>query len=271
MAGEGLSTSQDEGSGQLADLLKSARPDQLKRLVMLLRGSEEALTRGELGYRLGTSPSISALIFRTLNDWTGHPHGRRLLADAIEVALSVARSTTSTSSELVWTGPDEGAPTARRTVSVVSEMLKTASSHILIVGYSLFLGAEPTRAIIRRLGELASSGVRVEFIVDGQYAGWDGVDEEGFSVRQIQRFWPEACPLPKVWSWRSSDDVSKLHAKVLIVDRRDLLVTSANLTGAGLALNLEVGIRTSGSTAAACSDHFTRLINLGLFNDEPWD
>jgi len=34
----------------------------------------------------------------------------------------------------------------------------------------------------------------------------------------------------------------KLHAKVIVADRRDALVTSANLTQAGLLANLEMGV-----------------------------
>ena len=56
----------------------------------------------------------------------------------------------------------------------------------------------------------------------------------------------------------------KLHAKVIVADRRDALVTSANLTHAGLLENLEMGLRIQGVTAGTLVRHFDLLIEEGI-------
>ena len=56
----------------------------------------------------------------------------------------------------------------------------------------------------------------------------------------------------------------KLHAKVIVADRRDALVTSANLTHAGLLENLEMGFRVQGAMAGAVVRHFDLLIEEGI-------
>lgn len=64
--------------------------------------------------------------------------------------------------------------------------------------------------------------------------------------------------------------LSPLHAKVLVVDRRDLLITSANLTGHGMKHNLEFGLRVLGRPAADATDHLEGLIRSGEFEPVSW-
>ena len=125
---------------------------------------------------------------------------------------------------------------------------------------------------MERLGELSSQGVTVEFIVDQRYSGYNKAEGEGHSIREIQSQWPTGRRRPTIWSWSDDDKPgSKLHAKVVIVDGRDLLITSANLSGAGLADNLELGVRLRGEVAAQCAEHFNGLIRSGFFDEVTWD
>ena len=72
-----------------------------------------------------------------------------------------------------------------------------------------------------------------------------------------------------MYSWGDDDDkLAKLHAKAVVVDRRDLLVTSANLTGHGVSGNLELGARLSGRPARQAHDHVIGLIADGTFSRE---
>jgi phosphatidylserine/phosphatidylglycerophosphate/cardiolipin synthase-like enzyme len=54
--------------------------------------------------------------------------------------------------------------------------------------------------------------------------------------------------------------MTKLHAKVLVGDRSDALVTSANLTYHGMETNIELGIHVTGQAAAQIEEHFRDLI-----------
>ncbi len=55
----------------------------------------------------------------------------------------------------------------------------------------------------------------------------------------------------------------KLHAKILSVDDRAVLITSANLTYHGLFSNLELGVVVYGRVAGEVRRHFDRLERQG--------
>jgi phosphatidylserine/phosphatidylglycerophosphate/cardiolipin synthase-like enzyme len=73
--------------------------------------------------------------------------------------------------------------------------------------------------------------------------------------------WPLGCPPPRILTWRlpADDRHLKLHAKVLLADRRDALVTSANLTFYAMDRNMEMGVRVTGAPAATIAQHFALL------------
>lgn len=266
-----------ERSAVLAGVLSSEPPERLRELAGLLREGQIRLDskRARIERSLRGSQESLGRIAALLAEWDGEDErwSAVVLADVLAAAAENAvKGKSDQDAELVWTGPDVGHPTARRTQPVLNELLEWASRKVTIVGYSLFLGGVLTADLMERLGELSTRGVTIEFIVDRRYSGWSGEGGEGHSVREIKKHWPKGRRLPRVYSWASEDgDSAKLHAKVVIVDGRDLLVTSANLTGAGLADNLELGVRLRGPVAADCADHFEGLVRSGFFVLETWD
>ena len=57
---------------------------------------------------------------------------------------------------------------------------------------------------------------------------------------------------------------ASMHAKCLLVDGEDLLVTSANFTFHGLHGNIEVGVRLSGPPASEARKIFSHLVREGV-------
>lgn len=105
------------------------------------------------------------------------------------------------------------------------------------------------------------------FVVDRRYKTPGGPQHH--NLLELTSRWPASAPKPSVYSWSDeADEIAKLHAKVLVVDRRDLLVTSANLTGHGMEGNLELGTRTIGKPAERAHDHVKALIGAGSFHRE---
>ena len=264
-----------ERSQVLRDLIASQSPENIASFIQALRkGDITFISRSRDLQRVLDGPIEIIQVFqKLLKNWPEEDVANAFqLADCLEVAsLSAQQVTQLPRAELVWTGPISGHPTARKTYQVLNEMLRHASSKVLIVGYSLFLKGDLANGLMVELGRLSSRGVQVVFIVDRRYSGWGGDGREGHSVRQIQQSWPPNTPRPDIFSWASGEnESSKLHAKVLLVDDRDLLVTSANLTGAGMETNLELGIRLQGETARNCADHFAGLMASEFFDLEPW-
>ncbi len=85
-------------------------------------------------------------------------------------------------------------------------------------------------------------------------------------TRPFVALWPRDLAPPALLTWRTSGDDAhlKLHAKVIVSDRRDALVTSANLTLHAIDLNMEIGVRVLGEPASAIASHFDRLIAQGV-------
>jgi phosphatidylserine/phosphatidylglycerophosphate/cardiolipin synthase-like enzyme len=143
-------------------------------------------------------------------------------------------------------------------------MLGHARRSVLVVSYSIWLGSGPAADVIVQLAGLSSAGVDITFILDRRY-------QDGWNVTQLKSAWPSGHRRPSIWSWQhESDSMAKLHAKVIVVDRRDVLITSANLTSHGIDKNLELGLRVLGQPAEDAAYHFERLIQDGEFDKIEW-
>ena len=54
-------------------------------------------------------------------------------------------------------------------------------------------------------------------------------------------------------------EVARIHAKIVLADMRIAVIGSANITGAGLGQNLEVGVAVGGPDAEWLAQLFARL------------
>ncbi|WP_079914816.1 phospholipase D-like domain-containing protein [Paenibacillus sp. 32352] len=159
--------------------------------------------------------------------------------------------------ELVWTGPHPPSSSqVRDTFSVMLEMMYSAHKSILLVGYSLTSSTAFPAAVLEQLVAAKKRGCDLKI----------ALHDDGKNQRILKKIWPSNVGLPILlkWTGHPEDAMASLHAKLLLADRRDLLVTSANLTHHGLSTNIEVGIRVKGSIANRMADHFNSLERAGI-------
>lgn len=182
---------------------------------------------------------------------------------SVTLALRTAQAVTVRDAERVaqvevaWTGPDAGGPPVRPTAAVIAEMLRNTRSggEILLVGYSLTAeDGSSSKDVIELLGAASREQAQVCVVLHR--------DEEERNRTNLLSAWDAFAVKPKIYTWDpdGGGPYSKMHAKVLIVDRLDVLVTSANLTYHGLHENIEVGLRVRGPQAAAIAQRFDHLI-----------
>jgi phosphatidylserine/phosphatidylglycerophosphate/cardiolipin synthase-like enzyme len=253
----------------LAEFVSSETPARIEALTDALASGRIGMNspRVRVGLELPPGPQTVERAMSLLAAWSelsSDPSDATVLVAALRAASRVRHSVEERGPkcELAWTGP-LGPYGVRTTDQAVAEMLHTAAREVLIVQYAINI-AGASSAVLERLGELAQLGVRITLIVD---AGWG----DGWSVRSIRRNWPEATPRPRLYSYVVEDDeLAKLHAKVLIVDERDLFVSSANLTGYGYGVNLEFGVRVQGEPARQAQVHFDHLIASDLLTEVDW-
>jgi cardiolipin synthase len=183
-------------------------------------------------------------------------------------AVSEAKQTVPVT-EVVWTGPRIEQSYIRATREIVREILRSAQKELLVVGYWIAAGHDEEgiiREFINATAEALARGVSVRIILDERIRD-DGQDNR----KVLLGAWPRSFQEPELLTWRLpvGDRHLKLHAKLLVADRRDALVTSANLTSYGMGRNMEMGVRVVGQPAADISKHFDIMIARGVI--EPYD
>jgi cardiolipin synthase A/B len=188
-----------------------------------------------------------------------------LLRASVAAALESRRRQSVT--QVVWTGPKVEGSFLRSTREVVRELIRGARNELVVIGYWIAARHEDegiVEEVIELVGEAVHRGVNVKLIIDERERinGWD-------NRKVLLAAWPSDVPFPQIFTWRlpANDRHLKLHAKVLVADRKDALVTSANLTFYAMDRNMEMGVRVVGDPASSIADHFHRLISAGVLED----
>ncbi|GAB1488618.1 hypothetical protein MASR2M8_10640 [Opitutaceae bacterium] len=153
--------------------------------------------------------------------------------------------------DLVVSGPDvPGVPTAD-THSVVQSLFQEAKSEVILAGYAFYNG----QALFERLRDhwTRNPSLKVVFHVDVPRRHGDTSSAEGIITKYVDDFrakhWPWQ-PVPELYFDPRAlvPDVksrASLHAKIVVVDRKKLLLTSANFTEAAQQKNVELGVLCS--------------------------
>jgi phosphatidylserine/phosphatidylglycerophosphate/cardiolipin synthase-like enzyme len=131
-------------------------------------------------------------------------------------------------------------------------MLRQPKREVILLGYEF---SDP--ALVNLLAKAAEAGADVILICD----------RERGSAGRILGQWPASAPLPRVFQDRersSATTYASMHAKCLLVDAIDLLITSANFTFHGMEGNIEIGVRLFGSPAGEARKVFSHLLENGI-------
>lgn len=150
--------------------------------------------------------------------------------------------------ELVATLPPETPGIARPTERVVQEMIDGATTEIILLGYEL-----TDRNLIGLLAAAGGRGTGVIMICDRARG----------TAQRVVESWPSRTPPPRVFHDRERAEgapYASMHAKCLLIDGKELLVTSANFTFHGLHGNIEIGVRLGGAPAAEARKIFSHLV-----------
>jgi len=151
--------------------------------------------------------------------------------------------------DLVTTAPDSGSVATRDTSVVVRDLFHNAKDSVIVIGYSVRQGQQVFQALANRMMELPSLQVRM--YLDIQRDAGDTSAPSEVVARFLERFqrtqWPTGKRLPEIFYDPRSlatepQHRAALHAKCVIIDARDVFVSSANFTEAGQARNIEVGL-----------------------------
>jgi phosphatidylserine/phosphatidylglycerophosphate/cardiolipin synthase-like enzyme len=148
--------------------------------------------------------------------------------------------------ELVWTGPEAPAGTARDTAIVLRQLFESAREAVILAGYS-FDHAEDVLAPLHR--SMQTHGVEARFFVDIPQIQ-RAEEHAAHLARHLGSFvsenWPFGDPHPRIYydkrALQPGPPFCNLHAKCVVVDGAKAFVSSANFTQRGHERNIEVGV-----------------------------
>lgn len=173
--------------------------------------------------------------------------------------------------ELVTTGPDVSGISNRDTSVVVRELFANACESVLVAGYAIYQGRRVFQTLADRMLEIPQ--LKVRMFLDIQRGQGDTTAERELIRRFAERFrshqWPKDRPLPEVFFDPRSleletDRRACLHAKCVVIDNKEVFISSANFTEAAQQRNLEVGVQIRSREVA---DRIIRYFN-GLLEKE---
>ena len=203
--------------------------------------------------------------------WGGQLAHRKLIADfgasartsglsAGEIAAALLSAATTAENffaenavDILWTGPTTTAVPVRRMEQSLCELIDSAQKKLLIVSFVVYK-ADKVYTAIRAAIE---RGVRVSFLTEASKEHGGSLDVDPSDI--LKKKFPEA----DFYRWENPDasHPAVVHVKCAVADECRALVTSANLTGAAMDNNMELGLMIfSRRVAGRIAAHFAALV-----------
>lgn len=199
--------------------------EQLLYLISILEENDKPLLDCSLLSSLNINPKIKDEILWYLKDIATE---ERISTFCLGLTILV-NSKDEPPTEICWTGPPSE-ENVRLTRPAILELIHGAISDIWIVDYSFTLYVPD---VLNALEDRAKKGVKIVLMVDR-------LDEKIDIIRWARGLdrTPELYSRPK----NPVDEMTKLHIKCLVVDKRAAMFGSANMSHHGLRDNIELGI-----------------------------
>ncbi len=176
------------------------------------------------------------------------------IAAALRSAVAVSEYMQKQSSiDILWTGPKSTSVPVRRIEQAICELIESAKHSLFIVSFVAYKAENVYNAIKAAIDR----GVKVSFLTEASKENGGSLDVD--PVEGLKKQFPEAVFYR--WVNQESEGYSVVHAKCAVADECMALVTSANLTGAAMDNNMELGLLLKGEKVASrLAAHFTALI-----------
>ena len=216
------------------------------------------LTAGRLKRELFVSTTEATHLARNLDSMLagGSLTARDVQVVAETLATVYGKTRQNNLVEVVCTAPERYGLPVRTTYATATQMIQDASAEIIVVGYVFTEGA----SVLVELLAAAQTDRRVQVTIVG--------NRMRDQMSRLKEMWPAAVPLPPVFSREplADDPMAALHAKLLLCDRSEALVTSANFSHHGLHANIEIGLHVRSPVVERLCEFVLALISCGEVN-----
>ncbi len=210
--------------------------------------------------QIAPTPAFKGEVATLWEAWLGQPDVTGFsLALALRAAGGTAeRLRRAQSMDIVWTGPSSSQVPVRMSSQVLLDLIDAARTELTVVSFAAYR----VPAVRRSFQAAAARGVSVRLVLEtakdsGGRLGRDAADAFATLGTAVSWwYWPEVI---------RPEGGAAMHVKAAIADAHIALVTSANLTGAALEHNMELGlVVTGGSVPRRLAEHFRTLMADGV-------
>lgn len=224
------------------------RPDLGQVSTSTLERLGEALAEGRIKQVTATALTAAGIRHHAETIATalsGYPQS--FCEHVVAVVLAERARNERPAPELVWTGPEGPAGTARDTAVVLRALFESAQEQVLLAGYSF----DHARDVLAPLHQaMLTRGVTAIFVVDVEQAQVRRTPLEAHADEQLADFvkqnWPFGPPYPRLFYDRRALQPGppwcSMHAKCVVIDGHKAFVSSANFTQRGQERNIEAGV-----------------------------
>lgn len=162
---------------------------------------------------------------------------------------------------VVWTGPASYEVPLRATGAVLTEVINEASKDLIVISFAAY----KVVTVVDALRDASERGVEIRLVLESV------VESQGKLTHDAKQAFDALSGAVSFYVWPAEMRHSErgahaaMHAKCAVADDHTAFVTSANLTGAALAQNMELGLVVrGGDVPRRIARHFRALINDGV-------
>lgn len=257
---------EDRLASGIAEFVQTTPPEIIRAVCTALANWDDAQPELHQAKLLASihSPQAKIKLNKLLECW--RQDFPRVPAQALAISLQASQITLASarkpSIELVWTGP-EALTSTRRTEQALLELINGAKHRLLLVSFAVYK--------IQMIVEAIEGAIRrnVEVVICLE----DAEESQGKILYSgSQAFSNSIFRLATFYGWPTEKRIiaedgkhGSLHAKVAIADGERVFLTSANLTGYAMDLNIELGVMIVDKNIGEQIDRlFTELIVRGI-------
>ena len=178
------------------------------------------------------------------------------IVDILASLVSVYSLKKGEKSELVITAPESFKVKASKTKDVVADMITSAQKSIVMTGYSI---SDYFKDLLDIIIAKSQSGVYIRIYVND-------IEKQKQTLERLLAYQSKHLQIFE-YIKSEEDKMAALHAKMIIVDSSEMLISSANLSYHGMAGNVEIGLRVqSQEKAHELENIFKELVRMKVMS-----
>ena len=246
----------DELLDAIAALVSLVSPEKVQAIAARVRRTDASKAASTLPSMVGT-PVASTVLEQLATAWQNTEVGSDELASMLLAASHVyTKAASEQSTELVWTGPTTPFVSARRTEQALLQVINSAEQSLFITSFVAY----DVSTIVKALNAANDRGVAISMLLELSHDHGGSITFDAIGKMRT------LVPAANLYAWRNKVDTfseGRVHAKVAVADGRMCFITSANLTGHAMEMNMEAGILISGGQIPGLlHDHLRSLVDI---------